>query len=142
MTNFDIAVEKTLDEDGDVESEKEQDAMDGAESSAKNPTYKIPEPSLGEAIVLLREAIKLHTTQNTGLGSKSKVDSTLSLTADPASYSTNSVKLVADPAKSSCGSNNVSNALTADSAIPCDTNCGIHCANENSEENYLNDISL
>ena len=142
MTNFDIAVEKTLDEDGDVESEKEQDAMDGAESSAKNPTYKIPEPSLGEAIVLLREAIKLHTTQNTGLESKSKVDSTLSLTADPASYSTNSVKLVADPAKSSCGSNNVSNTLTADSAIPCDTNCGIHCANENSEENYLNDISL
>ena len=40
MTNFDIAVEKTLDEDGDVESEKEQDAMDGAESSANNPTKK------------------------------------------------------------------------------------------------------
>ena len=142
MSDFDIAVEKTLDEDDNVESEKEQHAMDGAESSAKNPTYKIPEPSLGEAIVLLREAIKLHTTQNTGLGSKSKVDCTLSLTADPASYSANSVKLVADPAKSSCGSNNVSNTLTADSAIPCDTNSGIHCANENSDENYLNDISL
>ena len=130
-----------MDEDEDVELEKEHDAMDGAESSAKNPTYKIPEPSLGEAIVLLREAIKLHTTQNTGLGSKSKVDSTLSLTEDPASYSTNSVKLVADPAKSFCCSNNVSNTLTADSAIPCDTNSGIHCANENSDENYLNDIS-
>ena len=30
--------------------------MDGAESSAKNPTYKIPEPSLGEALTSLREA--------------------------------------------------------------------------------------
>ena len=36
--------------------------MDGAESSAKNPANKIPEPSLGEAIALLREAIKLRTT--------------------------------------------------------------------------------
>ena len=51
-----------MDEDEDVESEKEQDAMDGAESSTKNPTNKIPEPSLGGAIALLREAIKLHTT--------------------------------------------------------------------------------
>ena len=111
-----------MDEDDDVESEQEQDAMDGAESSAKNPTNKIPEPSYGEAIALLREAIKLHATQNTGLGSKSKVDSTLSLTADsascsvnsvnlvadPASHSTNLVQLVADPAKSCCSSNTVS----------------------------------
>ena len=156
MSDLDIAVENILDEDDDVESEKEQDDMDGAESSAKNPTNKIPEPSLGEAIALLREAIKLHTTQNTGLGSKSKVDSTLSLTADsascsinsinlvadPVSYSTNSVKLVADPVKSCCSSNTVSNTLTADSAIPCDTNSDTQCANENSDEDYLNDISL
>ena len=145
-----------LDEDEDVESEKEQDAMDGAESSTKNPTNKIPEPSLGEAIALLREAIKLHTAQNTALGSKSKVDSTLSLTADttpcsinsinlvadPVSHSPNSVKLVADPVKSCCSSNTVSNTLTADSAITCDTNSDIQCANENSDEDYLNDISL
>ena len=69
--------------------------MDEADSSAKNPTNKIPEPSIGEAIALLREAIKLHTTQNTGLGSKSKVGSTLSLTADFSSCSINSVNLVA-----------------------------------------------
>ena len=145
-----------MDEDDDVESEKEQDAMDGAESSAKNPTNKIPEPSLGEAIALLREAIKLHTAQNTGLGSKSKVDSTLSLTADsascsinsvnlvadPASHSTNLVQLVADPAKSCCSSNTVSKTLAADSAIPCYTNSDTQCANENSDEDYLNDISL
>ena len=119
-------MENILDEDDDVESEKEQDAMDGAESSAKNPTNKIPEPSLGEVIALLREAIKLCTTQNTGLGNKSKVDSILSLTADPTSYSinsvnlvadpashsTNSVKLVADPAKSCCSSNTVSNTCS------------------------------
>ena len=122
MSNLDIAVENILDEDDDVESEKKQDDMDGAESSAKNPTDKIPEPSLGEAITLLREAIKLHTTQNKGLGSKSKVDSTLNLTVDsascsinsvnlvpdPASHSTNLVQLVADPAKSCCSSNTVS----------------------------------
>ena len=156
MSDLDIAVEGILDEDDDVESEKEQDAMDGTESSAKNPANKIPEPSLGEAIALLREAIKLHTAQNTGLGSKSKVDSTLSLTADsascsinsinlvadPVSHSTNSVKLVADPVKSCCSSNTVSNTLTADSAIPCDTNSDTQCANENSDEDYLNDISL
>ena len=52
-----------LDEDDDVGMEKEQNAMDGAKSSAKNPTYKIPEPSLGEATTLLTEAIKLHKTQ-------------------------------------------------------------------------------
>ena len=52
MSDLDIAMEKKLDEDDDIESEKEQDAMDGAETSAKNPTYKIPEPSLGEAIAL------------------------------------------------------------------------------------------
>ena len=145
-----------MDEDDDVESEKEQDAMDGAESSAKNPTNKIPEPSLGEAIALLREAIKLYTAQNTGLGSKSKVDSTLSLTADsascsinsvnlvadPASHSTNLVQLVADPAKSCCSSNTVSKTLAADSAIPCYTNSDTQCANGNSDEDYLNDISL
>ena len=130
--------------------------MDGAESSARNPTNKIPEPSLGEAIVLFREAIKLHTTQNAGLGSKSKVDSTLSLTtdsascsinsinlvADKASHSTNSVKLVADPAKSCCSSNTVSNTLTAHSAIPCGTNSDTQCANENSDGDYLNHMSL
>ena len=93
MSDLDIAVENILDEDNDVELEKEQDAMDGVESSAKNPTNKIPEPSLGEAIALLREAIKLYTAQNTGLGSKSKVDSTLSLTADSASCSINSINL-------------------------------------------------
>ena len=149
MSDLDIAVEKILDEDDDVQLEKEQDVMDGAESSAKNPTNNIPEPSLGEAIALLREAIKLHATQNTELGSNSKVDCTLSLTAesalyrtnsvnvvsDPASYSTNSVKLVADPAKSCCSPNSVSNTLTADSAIPCATN-------QNSDEDYLNDISF
>ena len=156
MSDFDIAVENILDEDDNVESEKEQDAMDGAESSAKNPTNKIPEPSFGETIALLREAIKLYTAQNTGLWSKSKVESTLALTADsascsinsinlvadPVSHSTNSVKLVADPVKSCCSSNTVSNTLTADSAIPCDTNSDTQCVNENSDEDYLNDISL
>ena len=91
MSDLDIAVENILDEDDDVELEKEQDAKDGAESSSKNSANKISEPSLGKAITLLREAIKLHTTQNIGLGSKSKVDSTLSLTADSASHSANSV---------------------------------------------------
>ena len=43
------SVKNILDEDDDVESEQEQDAMDGAESSAKNSTNKIPEPSLVEA---------------------------------------------------------------------------------------------
>ena len=96
----------------------------------------------------------MHTTQNIGLGSKSKVDSTLSLTANsasystnsvnlgagPASYSTNSVKIVADHAKSCCSSNTVSKTLTADSAVPCDTNSDTQCANENSDEDYLNEI--
>ena len=40
MSDLDIAVEKIVDQD-DVESEKEQDAMDGAESFAKNPANKI-----------------------------------------------------------------------------------------------------
>ena len=62
--------------------------------------------------------------------------------ADPASHSTNSVKLVADPAKSCCSSNTGSNTLTADSVVPCDTNSDTQCANENSDEDYLNDISL
>ena len=48
-----------LGEGDNVESEKEQDAMDGAESSSKKPNSKIAKPSLGEAIALLREAIKL-----------------------------------------------------------------------------------
>ena len=93
-----IAVKNYFDDDDDIEQEKEQDARERVESSAKNPTNKIPEPFLGDAIALLREAIKLHTTQNTGLGSKSKGDSTLSLTADSASNSRNLVILVADTA--------------------------------------------
>ena len=40
MSDLDIATENILDEDDDVESEKEQDAMDGVESSANNPTKK------------------------------------------------------------------------------------------------------
>ena len=156
MSDLDIFVQNILDEDDDVESKKEWDAIDGAESCAKNPTNKIPKPFLGEAIALLREAIKLHTTQNTGWGSKSKVDSALSVTADstsysinavnlvadPVSHSTNSVKLVADPAKSCCSSNTISKTLTADSEIPCGTNSDTQCANENSDEDYLNDILL
>ena len=62
--------------------------------------------------------------------------------ADPASHSTNSVKLVADPAKSCCSSKTVSKTLTVDSAIPCDTNSDTQCPNENSDEDCLNDISL
>ena len=62
--------------------------------------------------------------------------------ADPVSHSTNSVKLVADPAKSCCSSNNISKTLTADSAIPGDTNSDTQCANEKSDEDYLNDILL
>ena len=57
---------------------------------------------------------------------------------DPALYSANSVKVVTDPAKSCCSFNNVSNTLTADSAIPCDTNSGTQGANENSDEDYIN----
>ena len=49
---------------------------------------------------------------------------------------------MADPAKSYCSSKNLSNKLTADSTIPCDTNSDTQCANENSEENYLNDDSM
>ena len=109
MGDLDIVVENILDEDDDVESEKEQESMDGTESFAKNPTNKISEPFLGEAIALLR-------VQNTGLESKSKVDTTLNFTAESASYSANSVKLVADPAKCCCSSNKASNTLTADSA--------------------------
>ena len=156
MNDLDTVVENILDEDDDVELKKEQDAMDGAESSSKIPTNKIAEPSLGEAIALVKEVIKLHTTQNIGLGSKSKVGSTLSLTgespsystnsinlvADPVSCSTNLVKLVADPPRSCCSSNNVSTTLIAGSAIPYDTNSGTLCANENSDEDYLNDTSL
>ena len=67
---------------------------------------------VGEAIALLRKAIKMHTAQNIGLGSKSKVDSILRLTVDSASYSTNSVNMVVKPI-TSCSSNNVSKTLTA-----------------------------
>ena len=49
MSDLDIAVENILDEDDDVDQEKEQDSMDGTEFSSKNPINKIPEPSLGEA---------------------------------------------------------------------------------------------
>ena len=83
MSDLDIAVDKIVDEDDDVGSEKEQDAMDRAESPAKNPTHKIPEPYLGEAIALLSEAIKLNAKQNIGVGSTSKVDSTLSFCRSP-----------------------------------------------------------
>ena len=147
MSDLDIAVGKILDEGDDVELEKEQDATVGAKYSARNPTYKIPEPSQGDVIALLREAIKLHTTRNTALGSlnadsASCSTNSLNLVADLASYSTNSVKLVADPAKSCCSSNNVSNTFTVDSAIPFGTNSGTQCANKNSDKDYLNDISL
>ena len=47
----------------------------GMNTLPKKPANKIREPSLGETIALLREVIKLHSTQNTGLGSKSKVNS-------------------------------------------------------------------
>ena len=40
MSDLGIAVEKILDEDDNVESEKEQYAINGAESSTKTPTYK------------------------------------------------------------------------------------------------------
>ena len=40
MSDLDKKKKKIVDQD-DVESEKEQDAMDGAESSAKNPANKI-----------------------------------------------------------------------------------------------------
>ena len=62
MSDLDIALEKNLDEDDDAGLQKEQDAIDGDEASAKSPTNKIPESSLGEAIALLREAIKQHKT--------------------------------------------------------------------------------
>ena len=93
----------------------------------------------------------MHTTQKIGLGNKSKVDSTLRWTADSAScstnpvnlmgnlasYNANSVKLVADPAKSCCSCNNVSNTSTADSAISYNSNSDTPCANKNSEYDYL-----
>ena len=49
---------------------------------------------------------------------------------------------MADPAKSCCSSKTVSKTLTVDSAIPCETNSDTQCANENSDEDCLNDISL
>ena len=135
-------MEKVLDGDDDVELENKQDAMDWDESPSNSPTNKIPGLTLGEVTALLREAVRLHATQNSGLGIKSKKDVNLSLISDSASYSTNSVRLVADCAKSCYSSKNVSNTLTADSAIPCDVNSGIQCANENSDEDYLNHILL
>ena len=76
MNDLDVAVEKILNEDDDVGLEKEQDAMVVAESSAKYPRYKTPEPSVDETIAALRETIKLHIAPNIKLRSKSKVDST------------------------------------------------------------------
>ena len=49
---------------------------------------------------------------------------------------------MADPAKSCCSSNNVSNTLIADSVIPYEINSGTQCANEISDEDYFNDILL
>ena len=49
---------------------------------------------------------------------------------------------MADHAKNGCSSNCVSKTLSSGSAMPCDTNSGTHCANENSDEDYLNEISL
>ena len=46
-----------------------------------------------------------------------------------------------DPAKS-CSFNIASNILTADSAIACGNRSNTYCANENSDEDYLNIISL
>ena len=46
MGDLDIDVAKFLDEDDNVESKKEQDAMRGAESTAKTPRHKFLEPSL------------------------------------------------------------------------------------------------
>lgn len=100
MSDFDIAVEKIWDHDNEVELENEQDAVHGPESSAKYPRYKIH--FLVEAIALLREAVNLHTVQNIGLANES-----LKLTADSASYSTNSVILVADPTSFSTNSVNL-----------------------------------
>ena len=42
MSDLDISVENILDEDDDVKLEKEQDVMDGAESSSKNLQIKSP----------------------------------------------------------------------------------------------------
>ena len=64
MSDLDIAVENILDEEDDVASEKEQDTIDGAQFSAKNPKYKIPKLSLGETMAVPRETIKLHAAQN------------------------------------------------------------------------------
>ena len=44
MSDLDIVVENILDEDDDVEPEKEQDAMDGPEPLLK--TLKIKSPNL------------------------------------------------------------------------------------------------
>ena len=108
-----------------------------------------------------REAVKLHTAENIRLGSKSKVDSTLSLTADsystnsvnvvadpashssklvnlvayPTSYSTNSINLVVDPTKC-CDCNNAPNTPTVYTAIACDTSTGAKVANKNSDKDY------
>ena len=41
-----------------------------------------------------------------------------------------------------CSSNNVSNTLTADSAITCDTSSGTQCASKNSDEDYWKEPPL
>ena len=64
MSDLDIAVENILDEEDDAASEKEQDTIDGAQFSAKNPKYKIPKLSLGDTMAVLRATIKLHAAQN------------------------------------------------------------------------------
>ena len=46
MGDLDIDVAKFLDEDDNVESKKEQDAMGGTESTAKTPRHKFLESSL------------------------------------------------------------------------------------------------
>ena len=64
MSELDIAAEKNLDEDDDVGSKKEQDVMDGAESSAKHARYRIPGPSLGDAMAVLKRGHKTaHSTK-------------------------------------------------------------------------------
>ena len=63
MSDLDIAVENILDEDDDVESEKEQDTMDWAELSAKNPTNEILEPSLGLHSITQKSHKTTHNTK-------------------------------------------------------------------------------
>lgn len=66
MNDLDIAVKNILDENNDIEWKKEQDTINGANFSVKNPKYKTPKFFLGEAI--LRENCK--TVQNIEIQSK------------------------------------------------------------------------